>query len=119
IISLLSDPRVDVSVRMQAARQLGTRAAKEAVTSLLAALNDPNAAMRFRAATALGRIGDARAVESLIAKLTEKDFFARYADFTALNRIGQADSSVWTKIVAALASEKAEIRTGATYAMRN
>ena len=119
IISLLTDSGVDVSIRMQAARQLGTRAAKEAVTPLIFALSDPNAAMRFRAATALGRIGDAQAVPALIDHLTEKDFFARYANFTALNRIGKVDPSVWDKIVSALSSEKPEIRSGATYAMRN
>jgi putative membrane-bound dehydrogenase-like protein len=119
IIAMLTNPQVDLSVRMQAARQLGTRMAKEAVTPLIAALGDPDAAMRFRAATALGRIGSAQAVSALIDKLTEKDFFARYADFTALNRIAKADPTVWGKIVEALSSDKAEIRTGATFAMRN
>lgn len=119
IIAALSNPQLDVSIRMQAARQLGTRQAKEAIAPLIAAMDDPDAAMRFRAATALGRIGDAQAVSVLIDKLTESDFFARYADFKALSRIAQADPGAWAKIVAALSSPNEKIRSGATYAMRD
>lgn len=119
IIAILTNPNVDVSIRMQAARQLGTRQAKEAVAPLIAALSDPDAAMRFRAATALGRIGDPQAVSALIEKLPEEDFFARFADFNALSRIAKADPAVWNKIVAALSSPNEKIRTGVTYAMRN
>jgi putative membrane-bound dehydrogenase-like protein len=119
IISLLTGPQVDVSVRMQAARQLGTRQVKEAVPALIASLNDADAAMRFRAATALGRIGDVRAVSALIDHLTDKDFFSHYAVFTALNRIARQAPSAWEPIVAALSSPKTEIREGVTFAMRN
>ena len=62
IVAALNDDKQDVTVRMQAARQLGTRKAKEATASLVKLLDHTNAAMRFRAATALGRIGDASAV---------------------------------------------------------
>jgi putative membrane-bound dehydrogenase-like protein len=119
IIALLTNPQVDVSIRMQAARQLGTRAAKEAVPALIAALKDSDAAMRFRAATALGRIGDPQAVPALIDQLAESDRFARFADFTALNRIARQAPEAWEKIVGALASDNAAIREGATFAMRN
>jgi putative membrane-bound dehydrogenase-like protein len=119
ILATLANPQIDVSVRMQAARELGTRQVKEAVPALLAALNDSDAAMRFRAATALGRIGDVNAVQPLIDHLTEKDFFAHYAVFRALNRIGTADPSAWDKMVAAFSSDKPEIRAGLSYAMRN
>jgi putative membrane-bound dehydrogenase-like protein len=119
IIALLTNSQVDVSIRMQAARQLGTRKAKEAVAALTTALNDPDAAMRFRAATALGRIGDAQPVPALVSKLTEKDLFARYAIFTALNRIGRASPPAWEQVVEAFSSDKPEIRQGALFATRN
>ncbi|HEY7119474.1 MAG TPA: HEAT repeat domain-containing protein [Tepidisphaeraceae bacterium] len=119
IIALLTNPEVDVTIRMQAARQLGTRRAKEAVNALVAALSDSDAAMRFRAATALGRIGDPQAVTALIDKLTEKDFFTHYAIFNALNRIGRQAPEAWDKIVAALSSDKEAVRQGAVFAMRN
>jgi putative membrane-bound dehydrogenase-like protein len=119
IVSVLTNPQVDVSVRMQAARQLGQRGAKEAVPALTAALKDSDAAMRFRAATALGRIGDAQAVPALIDQLTDSDRVARYAAFTALNRIGRASPAAWDVIVSALSSDKPAIRDGATFAMRN
>jgi putative membrane-bound dehydrogenase-like protein len=119
IIALLTNPQVDVSIRMQAARQLGTRAAKEAVLPLIAALKAPNAAMRFRAATALGRIGDAQAVPMLIDKLTESDRFARFAVFTALNRIARQSPEAWETIVTALSADQPAIREGAVFAMRN
>lgn len=119
IIAVLTNPQVDVSIRMQAARQLGTRAAREAVLPLIAALKDPDAAMRFRAATALGRIGDAQAVPMLIDKLMETDRFARFACFTALNRIARQSPEAWEKIVSALSSDQPMIREGAVFAMRN
>ena len=119
IISVLTNPQVDVTVRMQAARQLGTRAAKEAVAALTASLKDADAAMRFRAATALGRIGDPQAVGPLIDQLTDPDRFARYAVFTALNRIARQAPEAWDKIVSALSAEQPAIRDGATFAMRN
>lgn len=117
IIGLVKNPTAELSVRMQAARQLGTRKVKEAVPALVAALNDESEAMRFRAATALGRIGDAAAVQPLIEKLGDRDLFAHFAIFTALNRIGKANPSAWEPIVAALASEKTETREGAALAM--
>jgi putative membrane-bound dehydrogenase-like protein len=119
VIAVLTNTSVDTSIRMQAARQLGTRAAKEAVSALIAALKDPDPAMRFRAATALGRIGDPHAVAALIDQLTDSDRFARFADFTALNRIASQAPEAWEKIVSALASDNPAIREGATFAMRN
>lgn len=119
VIALLTNPQVDVTVRMQAARQLGTRAAREAVPALIASLKDSNAAMRFRAATALGRIGDPQAVSALIDQLAESDRFARYAVFTALNRTARQAPEAWDNIVSALSSDNPAIREGATFAMRN
>jgi putative heme-binding domain-containing protein len=118
VIGLLTNPNVTTSVRMQAARQLGTRKAKEATAALIASLNDPDAAMRFRAATALGRIGEASTASALVAKLGETDLFARYAMFTALNRIGRQSPSAWKTIVKALSSESEQVRTYAACALR-
>lgn len=117
IIGVLKDGGADVSVRMQAARELGTRKAKEAVPALLAVLNEDNEALRFRAATALGRIGDEKAVQPLVEKLGDRDLFTHFAIFSALNRIGKANPAAWEPIVAALASDRTETREGAALAM--
>ena len=117
IIDILKNPAEDVSVRMQAARQLGTRKATEAIPALLIALDDGNEALRFRAATALGRIGDVTAIAPLIDKLGDRDLFTHYAIFTALNRIGTANPAAWASIVEALSSEKTEVREGAALSM--
>ncbi|HYE19574.1 MAG TPA: PVC-type heme-binding CxxCH protein [Tepidisphaeraceae bacterium] len=118
IVSLVTDAGEDVSVRMQAAKQLGERKAKEAVPALTAALGDPDAGLRFKAATALGRIGDPAAVPALIARLDEQDLFARYAAFTAIGRIAKTSPTAWEPVVNALSSENERVREGATYAMR-
>jgi putative heme-binding domain-containing protein len=117
VVAVAADPKADVSVRRQAIRQLGTRAAHEATQALIAALADPDASIRFRAATALGRIGDASAVPALSGKLDEPDFFTHYAVFTALKRIGEADAKVWPAIVKGFASDKPEIREGTALAV--
>jgi putative membrane-bound dehydrogenase-like protein len=119
IISVLSDASADVSVRMQAARQLGTQKAAQATQPLMAALNDPDAAMRFRAATALGRIGNVAAAQPLLDHLTETDFFTHFAMFTALHRIALADPSAWGPIVKGLSASSTQVREGAVFAMRN
>ncbi len=118
IINLVKDEKVETSVRMQAARQLGTRSAKEAAPVLVAALNDQDAAMRFRAATALGRIGETLAVQPLLEKLSEKDLYAHFAVFTALNRIGRQNPGAWEGIVKGLSSDKPEVRGGVVLAVR-
>ena len=99
IIAVAKDDKADLSVRMQAVRQLGTRQAAEATDVCVALLNNEDAAMRFRAATALGRIGNEAAVAPLLGKLDEKDFFTHFADFTALKRIGTANAKAWPAIV--------------------
>ncbi len=119
IIALVTDSSQEVSVRMQAARELGTRRAKEAGPALIAALDDSDAAMRLRASTALGRIGDPSAVSALVSKLTESDLFARFASFTALNRIAKAAPAAWDSIIKALSSQEKRIVQGATFAMRD
>jgi putative membrane-bound dehydrogenase-like protein len=117
IIAALGDP--DPSVRRQAARQLGTRQAANAVPALLKAFADNDKSARFHVATSLGRIGEAAAVETLAAALDEPDLFTRYAIFTALNRIGKAQPKAWPGIAAALASDRTPIREGALFAFRD
>jgi putative membrane-bound dehydrogenase-like protein len=116
ILAALSDP--DVTVQTQAARQLGTRRAPEAVRPLAALLQSTNAAVRLHAATALGRIGDAAAVPALLTALEQKDLFARYAAFTALHRIGLANGKAWPAIVDGLASDKPAVGEGVLFATR-
>lgn len=116
IIGVLNDK--DATVQAQAARELGTRRAREAVEPLIAMLQSTNEALRFRAATALGRIGDRRAVMPLRVALAQTDLFARYAAFKALNRIGLADPKAWPEIVDGLDSVNPRIREGAFFAVR-
>ena len=117
ILAALRDP--EPTVRLQAARQLGTRRVKEAVPALTEALRAPDAALRFRAATALGRVADPRAIPALRDALDEQDLFARYAAFHALNRIGRADPDRWKTIAAGLSSPGAAVREGTLFALRD
>lgn len=117
ILSIASTEK-DLSVRGQAIRQLGTRAAKEAVAALTAGLKHADATIRFRSATALGRIGDAATVAALLQGLDEQDLFARYAAFTALKRIGSAHPFAWNQISAGLENSNPAIREGTLFAMR-
>jgi putative heme-binding domain-containing protein len=116
IIAALKDK--DVTVELQAARELGTRSVRKAAPALIALLHSTNAALRFRASTALGRIGDPAAVPALMKELDQKDLFARYAAFVALRRIGLADPKVWPQIVEGFASTNAAIREGTGFAVR-
>jgi putative heme-binding domain-containing protein len=108
----------DVTVEMQAARQLGTRSVRQATPALTTLLRSTNAALRFRASTALGRIGDPAAVPALMKELDQKDLFARYAAFVALRRIGLAEPKAWPEIVDGFASTNAAIREGTSFAVR-
>jgi putative heme-binding domain-containing protein len=116
ILAALQEP--DATVRRQAARQLGTRRAREAWPSLLPLLKDADASVRFQAATALGRIGAIEAVMALRDALEEEDEFARYAVVKALNRIGQASPDAWPSIVVGLQSSKPGVRQGTLFALR-
>jgi putative heme-binding domain-containing protein len=109
----------DLSVRIQAVRQMGTRRVAAAQGLLVELLRDPEPAMRFHAAAALGRVGRASAVPALQAALEEKDFTARFAVFTALHRIGRADSSAWSAIARGLQSDVAAVREGTLFALRD
>lgn len=117
VIAALKNTSGDVTVRMQAARELGTRQAKEATPALLVALNENDEALRFRVATALGRIGDMPAVQPLLDKLEDADLFTHYAIFKALNRIATANPAAWEPIIQALANPNPQIREGAALAM--
>lgn len=116
ILAALQDK--DPTVQSQAARELGTRQARDAVAPLSEMLDSTNAMLRFRAATALGRIDDPAAVMPLRLALAQKDLFARYAAFKALNRIGLADPTAWPEIVKGLDSVNPRIREGAYFATR-
>jgi putative heme-binding domain-containing protein len=112
ILALLRD--ADPTVRMQAARELGTRRAREAAAPLVALLADADPAVRFHAATALGRIGDPAAVPALLSSLEEKDPFARHASWNALHRIG-----AWEAAARGLRSANPAVREGTLLALRD
>jgi putative heme-binding domain-containing protein len=116
ILAALNDK--DATVQAQAARELGTRQAKDAVGPLINMFDSTNEALRFRAATALGRIGDRDAVVPLKLALVQTDLFARYAAFKALNRIGLADAKAWPQIVEGFDSVNPRIREGVFFATR-
>src|SRR5207248_4968281 len=116
IVKALSDQ--SPAVRRQAARQLGTSRAAQALKPLTALLQDNDRSVRFQAATALGRIADPVAVPSLLKALDEQDLFARYAAFTALNYIGRSHPNAWSAIAQGLRSEKLKIREATLFAMR-
>jgi putative heme-binding domain-containing protein len=116
IMAALKDK--DITVEMQAARELGTRSVRQAAPALTVLLKSTNAALRFRASTALGRIGDRAAVPALMKELNQKDLFARYAAFVALRRIGLADPKAWPEIVEGFANTNAAIREGVGFAVR-
>lgn len=116
ILAALNDP--DPSVAAQAARELGTRGAADAVDPLITMLDGTNEVLRFRAATALGRIGDPQAIQPLRLALDDKDLFARYSAFKALNRIGQSDPEAWPQVVQGFDSSDPRIREGTFFATR-
>jgi putative membrane-bound dehydrogenase-like protein len=108
----------DAIVRRQALRQLGTRRATNAVSTVRKGLKDQDASVRFHAATALGRVGDPRSVPALLAALEEQDLFARFSMFTALNRIGTNAPSAWPAIARGLESKSERVREGTRFALR-
>jgi putative membrane-bound dehydrogenase-like protein len=120
IVALVADESANPSVRRQAARQLGTRRAREGGEALIDLMDSANASLRFHGATALGRVGDPAYVADLLAYLKgEDDLFVRYAAFTACNRIGRADPAGWAQVVGGLGAENPQIHTGAMFAMRD
>ena len=117
-ILAIASKEMDLSVRAQAIRELGTRQARDAVNPLVLALKDPSPVIRFRAATALGRIGDGSVVPAMLPALEENDLFARYSVFKALNRIGRADGKAWGAIALGFQSKSAAVREGVDFALR-
>ncbi len=115
---IAASTEADASVARQAARQLATRRARQAVPALLRQLKHADASLRFHAAAALGRIGETNAIPALLGALDEPDLFARYAVFTALNRLGRARPAAWPAIVAGLAAASPPVREGTRLAVR-
>ena len=122
IVEVISDDHGDASVRRQAARQLGTRRAREtAMAVAMAALPDADPSVRFHALTALGRIGRANdlAVGMLVVALSDDDLFVRYAAMRALNRIRRRDKIAWAMMLNAMVGEGPRVRRGIVLAMRD
>ncbi len=109
------------SVRRQAARQLGTCAAKEAVPELVKLLADDNdRSVRFQAATALGHIGQPAAVDSSFGEPRRRRTFSRVMPSSTRSiGFGRAQSEAWTKIVAGLNSDQTPVREATLFAFRD
>ncbi|HXJ71741.1 MAG TPA: HEAT repeat domain-containing protein, partial [Candidatus Dormibacteraeota bacterium] len=105
----------------QAMRQLGQRAARQAVPALLARLRDPDPSLRFHAATALGRVADPQSVSALLKALQapEPELWPRFAIFTALHRVGSAHPETWAEIAGALSVENPTARAAVGFALRD
>jgi putative membrane-bound dehydrogenase-like protein len=114
ILKLLNDP----DLRLQAIRQLGTRAVGEAGRPLAELLGDRCPPVRLQAATALGRIGDPARIPELLEALADEDAFVRHSAFSALHRIGRASPGAWPAIGRGLLSDRPSVREGTLYAMR-
>ncbi len=115
-VKMLDD--ADPTVRLQALRELGTRAMPSTAKPVQNLLKDGEPRVRFWAATALGRIGEASSVPALLGALGEQDRFARNAVFTALNRIGKRHPDAWRQIAAGLESATPTVRDTASFAFR-
>jgi len=65
LLHVLQNRSEDAAVRGEAAESLGELGARQALPSLIAALQDPSAEVRLWSAFALGTLGDARALPEL------------------------------------------------------
>lgn len=74
----------DPAVRANAAARLGEAGAKDAVPSLVAALNDPDEAVRVNVIRALGKIGDASTAPKIAAYVADPLVTVRMAACQAL-----------------------------------
>jgi putative membrane-bound dehydrogenase-like protein len=107
----------DVSLRRQAIRQVGARAAEFPLNMVSAAENN-DSSVRFAVASAMGRNGDRRALAVLESLVTDKDPLVHFAAFTAINRIARQKPEVWKQIVGQLRFEDQPLRQGMLLAMR-
>jgi HEAT repeat protein len=102
-------------VRAEAARALGvTGEPSESIEPLLAALDDPSAAVRRAATLALGRIPDPRAAEALVTALAERPELWREAS-AALATAGDRD--LLDRLLPLLDSQSSYVRSGAVRAI--
>jgi HEAT repeat protein len=102
-------------VRTEAARALGVAGEPgESIEPLVAALDDPSAAVRRAATLALGRIQDPRGVEALVGALAERPELWREAS-AALASVGDRD--LLDRLLPLLDSESSHVRSGAIRAI--
>jgi putative heme-binding domain-containing protein len=85
IVAVLSDS--SAKVRLQAARSVGIRRDRAALSDLSRLLKDRDAAVRREAAIAIGKLGDVRAAPALYAALDESDRFAAWSVRGAIRRL--------------------------------
>lgn len=70
-----------------------TKFGKRALTPLIKALNDPDAAIRLEAVLALGRLGLPQAIEAIRPCLHDMDVEVRLAAAQTLHRLGASDAT--------------------------
>ena len=113
IEALESDPVPNV--RQCAARSLGDLKAANAVSALLAALEDSDLRVARAAARALGQIGDIQAEEKLLHLITHDDPLLRQASAQSLGLIGSSASA--RHLIGALDDPKWIVRQAAAEAL--
>ncbi|MCS7240856.1 MAG: HEAT repeat domain-containing protein, partial [Candidatus Bipolaricaulota bacterium] len=106
------------AVRSAALRVLGLAPAEVAVPSLLAALNDPSAAVRRTAALLLGDLGpQAAAAPALVGLLEDPDPLVREAAGTALGNLADSSEPVIAGLCGRLKDTSFEVRIAAITAL--
>lgn len=113
---LLADLRSrDGSVRRNAANELGSLRAKQAVRALLLSLSDRDGAVREAAAFALGQITDPAAADAVIRAMRDRDPEVRASAAFAL---GMLEDSRSTNVLSeALEDGEAAVRASAVMAL--
>jgi hypothetical protein len=102
---------VSSSVRSEAAMALADVSAREALPTLLFAVEDEDAHVRQMALSALGEIGDARACQRLERALSDRRPEIRYQAIIAFARVAKDDAdAVSAALARALEDEDAAIR---------
>jgi HEAT repeat protein len=99
-------------IRITAARALGGLRDRAAVPALIAALQDPDAAVRAAAAESLGQIGDRRATEPLIAMVADADDRTGHSAVAALRIL--ADQGAVGSLIARLKDDCGQARLSAS-----
>ena len=113
LVAMLADD--EVSVRREAARDLGMSGELRGVGPLVATFADERADIREEAVRALGRLGDPRSYEVLVDLLGGDSIEVRREAARALGRLG--DPRSYEVLVDLLGDDSVEVRREATRAL--